>query len=184
MRQTTNLGRYLEIPVLHGRATSSRFNYILERIDKKLTSMKAKTLSLAGRVTLATSVLSSIYVYAMQTVKLPSKTCELIDIRIRDFVWGSQQGNRKIHLVNWDSVCLPKQFGGLWLRKAREMSDAFMMKVSWNLLKNPKELWAQVMISKYLKRSNGVLVARGTKHFSLLWRGVHDAWEPMNRGMH
>ncbi|CAN1122260.1 hypothetical protein LINPERHAP2_LOCUS1265 [Linum perenne] len=44
-------------------------------MDKKLSSWKAKSLSLAGRVTLAQSVLSAIPAYAMQTSLLPNTTC-------------------------------------------------------------------------------------------------------------
>ncbi|CAN1138897.1 Putative ribonuclease H protein At1g65750 [Linum perenne] len=57
------------------------------------------------------------------------------------------------------------------------------MKLAWNLLKHPKELWAEVIISKYMKKVNGSLVPRGSKRFSPLWRGIRDAWEPMNKGI-
>ncbi|CAN1292801.1 Putative ribonuclease H protein At1g65750 [Linum perenne] len=82
-------------------------------MDKKLTGWKSKTLTFAGRVTLAVAVLNTIPAFSMQTAKLPERTLELINKRIRVFILGAQNGERKIHLVNWDTVYLPKKLGGL-----------------------------------------------------------------------
>ena len=37
-------------------------------------------------------------------------------------------GRRKVHLVDWGSVCKPKVNGGLDLRHAREMNITFYAK--------------------------------------------------------
>ncbi|CAN1825158.1 hypothetical protein LINPERHAP1_LOCUS31049 [Linum perenne] len=49
----------------------------------------------------------------MQTSLLPAYICEKIDQRIRNFIWGSDQGKRKVHLVNWDMICKLKELGGV-----------------------------------------------------------------------
>ncbi|CAN1139259.1 Putative ribonuclease H protein At1g65750 [Linum perenne] len=102
---------------------------------------------------------------------------------IRSFIWGAKLGERKLHLVNWDTVCQPKREGGLGIRSARELNGAYMMKLAWILLKHPNELWVQVIMSKYLKKVNGTFVARGSRRLSPLWRGIREAWEPMNKGI-
>ncbi|CAN1130010.1 Putative ribonuclease H protein At1g65750 [Linum perenne] len=68
---TRDLGRYLGVPILHGRVTKHTYSYILDRLDRKLAGWKADNLSLAGRVTLASSVLNSIPSYIMKTSFLP-----------------------------------------------------------------------------------------------------------------
>ncbi|CAN1837616.1 Putative ribonuclease H protein At1g65750 [Linum perenne] len=98
---TSNLGSYLGVPILHGRVTKHTFNFILDRLDNKLAGWKANNLSMAGRVTLASSVLSSIPSYVMQTAFLPVSLCDQIDKKIRSFIWGSTDASRKIHNVNW-----------------------------------------------------------------------------------
>ncbi|CAN1771029.1 Putative ribonuclease H protein At1g65750 [Linum perenne] len=119
----------------------------------------------------------------MQTSLLPGYVCEKIDQRIRDFVWGSDQGKRKIHLVNWDTICKPKDLGGLGLRSARHLNQAFLLKIAWGLLKRPSELWADLLLTKYMKKSGNGLVARGTKRFSNLWRGIKEVWPFLNLGL-
>ncbi|CAN1132976.1 Putative ribonuclease H protein At1g65750, partial [Linum perenne] len=116
---TQNLGKYLGVPILHERTTRFTYQEIIDRLDNRLSGWKARSLSLAGRVTLAQSVLTAIPAYAMQTSVLLATTCDAIDKRIRDFVWGSTTDARKIPLIAWNRICLPKDQGGLGLKLAR-----------------------------------------------------------------
>ncbi|CAN1764380.1 Putative ribonuclease H protein At1g65750 [Linum perenne] len=88
------------VPIFHGRVTKQNYNYILDRLNNKLAGLKASNLSLAGRVTLATSVLNSIPSYIMETVFLPVTLCDTIDRNIRNFIWGSVEASLIIHNVN------------------------------------------------------------------------------------
>ncbi|CAN0916841.1 LINE-1 retrotransposable element ORF2 protein [Linum grandiflorum] len=179
---TQNLGRYLGVPVIHGRTTSATYDFLLDRMNNKLAGWKANSLSLAGRVTLASSVLNSLPSYVMQTAFLPVSLCDQIDRKIRDFIWGSGDGVRKIHNINWETVCKPKSLGGLGLRSARDMNMAFLMKVAWGLFTRPEELWAKVLLTKYLQSTDNGYVAARTKGFSAVWRGLKRAGPILNNG--
>ncbi|CAN1123634.1 Putative ribonuclease H protein At1g65750 [Linum perenne] len=180
---TRDLGRYLGVPILHGRVTKQTYSYVLDRLDNKLAGWKAENLSLAGRVTLASSVLNSIPSYVMQTAFLPVSLCDQIDRKIRNFIWGSTEGARRIHNVNWQTVCMPKSLGGLGLRSARELNKAFLMKVAWGVFSRPDELWVKVLLTKYMKQSiNGWCLKRRSGH-SATWRGVLSVWEATLRGL-
>ncbi|CAN1148633.1 Putative ribonuclease H protein At1g65750, partial [Linum perenne] len=181
---TPNLGRYLGVPILHGKVTKYTYEFLLDRLDSKLAGWKADNLSLAGRVTLASSVLNSLPCYVMQTAFLPVSLCDKIDRKFRDFIWGSTNGARKLHNVNWDTVCKPKNLGGLGLRSARELNEAFLMKVAWSFLVAPEELWVKAVSSKYLTRSEAGLKLRRKSGFSSLWRGVLRVWNMMLHGLH
>ncbi|CAN1808083.1 Putative ribonuclease H protein At1g65750 [Linum perenne] len=181
---TQNLGRYLGAPVLHGRVTKNTYDFLIDRLNSRLAGWKAENISLTGRVTLASSVLNSLPCYIMQTALLPVSLCDKIDRKIRSFIWGSGEGVRKIHNVNWDTVCKPKDQGGLGLRSARDLNKAFLMKLAWSLISRPNELWAKVLISKYMTlTNNGYMLAR-TKGFSSVWRGIMKVWQDTQNGIH
>ncbi|CAN1822876.1 Putative ribonuclease H protein At1g65750 [Linum perenne] len=84
----------------------------------------------------------------MQTTFLPASICDSIDMKIRNFILGSVKGARKIDNINWETVCKPKNLGGLGLRNAQDLNKAFLMKIMWCLLNRPSELWAKVLIDK------------------------------------
>ncbi|CAN1193208.1 Putative ribonuclease H protein At1g65750 [Linum perenne] len=181
---TSDLGRYLGVPILHGRVTKHTYDYLLDRLDSRLAGWKADNLSLAGRVTLASSVLNSLPCYVMQTAFLPVSLCDKIDRKIRNFIWGSSNGVRKLHNVNWETVCKPKSLGGLGLRSARELNQAFLMKVAWGIITRPDELWAKVLVSKYLDRNEIGFTLKRKTGFSALWRGVLKVWNFTLQGIH
>lgn len=61
--RTEDLGKYLGVPSIHGRVTCRTFQGLLDRVQTRLDGWKAKLLSVAGRVTLAKSVLNAIPLY-------------------------------------------------------------------------------------------------------------------------
>ncbi|CAN1781937.1 Putative ribonuclease H protein At1g65750 [Linum perenne] len=96
---------------------------------KKLEGWKGNSLSFAGRMTLAMSVLNFIPSYAMQTSVIPVATTKCIDAIIRNFIWGGFSVKTKTHLLSWDHICRSKAQGGLGLRKVRELNQAYLMKL-------------------------------------------------------
>ncbi|CAN1181294.1 Putative ribonuclease H protein At1g65750 [Linum perenne] len=182
MPLTQDLGRYLGVPILHERVTSHTYQDILDRIDKKLAGWKVKTLSLAGRVTLAQSVLAAIPAYAMQTSVLPVNTCEEIDRRIRNFVWGTTSEERKVSLVAWEKICLPKEKGGLGLKMARQLNRAYLTKLAFIFFKEKEKLWVRTIQHKYFSESSTGLAVRNLKSTSPLWKGILREWGTMLEG--
>jgi hypothetical protein len=83
---TTSLDKYLGFPILKGRPKRSDFNFIIERMQNRLASWKNRLLNKTGRLTLASSVLSSIPSYFMQINWLPQSICDSIDQTTRNFI--------------------------------------------------------------------------------------------------
>ena len=132
------------MPILQKRINKDTFGEVFEKVTSRLASWKKQTLSLAGRVTLTKTVLSSIQVHSMSTIYLHVSTLEKLDSLSRSFVWGSGQ-----HLVSWVKICRPKAEGGLGIRVSREMNKSLIAKVGWRLLHDKESLWARVLRSKY-----------------------------------
>ncbi|CAN1766118.1 Putative ribonuclease H protein At1g65750 [Linum perenne] len=119
----------------------------------------------------------------MQTAFLPVYLCDHIDKKIRNFIWGSTEGSRRIHNVNWETVCKPKCLGGLGLRSARDLNKAFLMKLVWGMLSRPNELWVQVMLTKYMKNSGQGWCLKRRSGFSATWRGMLSVWSDTINGL-
>ncbi|CAN1141097.1 Putative ribonuclease H protein At1g65750 [Linum perenne] len=149
-------------------------------MDSNFAGWKIKTLSLAGRVTLAQSVLAAAYV--MQTSFLPIETYKEIDKRVRNFVWGSSEEGRKIRLLNWDKICSPKEDGGLGLRQARYLNLSYMTKLAFISFRELELLWVCVLQGKYFKESMEGLVPAHRSSQSNIWRGICFAWPNMMEG--
>ncbi|CAN1219300.1 Putative ribonuclease H protein At1g65750, partial [Linum perenne] len=184
IRPTQDLGRYLGVPLIHGRNSKQKYLYLIERIERKLAGWKVNSLSFAGRVSLAISTLNSIPTYVMQTTSLPIAICNIIDRKIRSFIWGSKEGARKIHLVNWESICKPKDQGGLGVRSAKELNQAFIMKLTWGLMKNTEALWVKVLKTKYLKQYVNGFSPCKSKRWSSCWKGINETWPIFTGGLY
>ncbi|CAN1351644.1 Putative ribonuclease H protein At1g65750 [Linum perenne] len=183
MQATQDLGRYLGVPIIHGRNSKNLYRYLVERIENRLAGWKVGSLSFAGRVSLATSVLNTIPTYTMQTTLLPNEICENIDKKIRSFIWGSINGERKLHLLKWEKICQPKDRGGLGIRSAKELNHAFLMKLIWGMLKNPEALWVRVLRTKYLQQTSNGLEPKKSKRWSACWKGINESWPIFTGGL-
>lgn len=129
IKGTKELGKYLGMPVLQKRINKETFSDVVEKVSSKLAGWKRKFLSLARRITLTKSVLSSIPVHTMSTIALPASTLDQLDKIARAFIWVSSEGNRKQHLIAWERICKPKKEGGLGIRASKEMNVALLGKL-------------------------------------------------------
>ncbi|KAE8734165.1 hypothetical protein F3Y22_tig00000778pilonHSYRG00265 [Hibiscus syriacus] len=52
LSQSPDLGKYLGVPLIHGRVSKVTYNELVDKVKERLSSWKSNTLSIAGRVTL------------------------------------------------------------------------------------------------------------------------------------
>lgn len=168
---TSNLGRYLGFPLFHDRVKKSDFHFLLEKVQTKLSAWKSRLLNKASRTTLARSVLASIPVYTMQNVWVLYSICSTLDASVRRFIWKNNNDGRGIHLVNWNTVSSPKQYGGLGVREARISNTALLGKLVWNLMHNSNKLWVEVLAHKYLGKAS-ILSCAPKQNASSTWRSI------------
>ena len=65
---TSDIGKYLGIPLVKGRVIKAVFYPILDRIGSKLVAWKRNMQNKVGRVCLAKYVLASLLAYMMQNL--------------------------------------------------------------------------------------------------------------------
>lgn len=119
-----NYESYLGLPSLVGKNKKASFNYIKERVWRKLQEWKEKLLSQAGREVLIKAVVQAIPTYIINCFKLPIGLCNEIEGLIRKFWWGQRGDCRKIHWVRWEELCKPKNEGGMGFKNLALFNDA------------------------------------------------------------
>jgi hypothetical protein len=109
---------------------------------KKLACWKAKWISMAGRLTLITSVLSALPAYQLMAILHPKWLHKQLDKLRRAFLWAaSDKVTGSKYLVNWTTVCLPKKLGGLSIPNLEMQSAALRVRWLWQQATDRTKPW-------------------------------------------
>ena len=122
---------YLGLP-LGARSNSKAFwNPVLSRIEKKLAPWKRKFLNKGGRLVLIKSVLASISSYYVSVFRVPVGVTNKIERYQRSFFWGDGAEKRKVHAVDWKTMCRRKNQGGLGIGRVLDKNSSLLAKWAW-----------------------------------------------------
>ena len=144
--------KYLGLPSLIGKRKKASFDYIIERVWRKLQGWEERLLSQVGREVLIKAVVQAIPTYTMGCFKLPISLCHEIEVLIRKFWWGERGNQRKTHWVKWADLCEPKSKGGMGFKELLLFNDSLLAKQTWRLLHNKNSLFYRVFNSKILSK--------------------------------
>jgi hypothetical protein len=140
---------YLGLPVGANPRRVATWEPLIETLRKRLGAWGNKFISLGGRIVLLNAVLNAIPVFYLSYLKVPSLVWKKIRQIQRDFLWGGRRGSKKISWIKWDTVCLPKNKGGLGVRDVRLVNISLLAKWRWKLLDNTQAVWKEVIKGKY-----------------------------------
>ncbi|XP_074292168.1 uncharacterized protein LOC141619030 [Silene latifolia] len=145
--------RYLGVPIQPTKLTKKECNIIAEKMVNRIRSLGAKKLSYAGRLTLINSVLNTLYSYWANIFILPKSIIRRIEAICRNYLWDGNTEYHKVPLVGWDTVTLPKNEGGLGIKKAELWNIAVVAKlVDW-IYSKADRLWIRWINQIYIKQS-------------------------------
>ena len=106
-------GKYLGLPSFVGKKKKASFNFIKEKVWRKLQCSEEKLLSQAGREVLIKTVVQAISTYTMSCFELSVGLCSEIQSLVKKFWWRQRRDCRKIHWMRWENLCQPKKDGGM-----------------------------------------------------------------------
>ena len=88
-------------------------------------------ISYGGKLLLLNSVITSLIIFAICTLRLPTKIIEILDKIRRKCLWikKTDHGDKINSLASWDMVCRPMEFGGLGIHNLRLLNAA--LRVPW-----------------------------------------------------
>ena len=104
---------YLGLPLGMRHNSTIVWDGVEERFRRKLALWKRQYISKGGRLTLIRSTLSNLPIYLMSLFRLPKGVQFRLEKIQRDFLWGGGNLGRKIHQLNWSTVCSSKENGGM-----------------------------------------------------------------------
>ncbi|KAJ0610677.1 putative RNA-directed DNA polymerase [Helianthus annuus] len=139
--------KFLGLPIGDNMKRISPWKPIIDKFAKRLSSWKAKTLSLGGRITLAKAVLGNLPSYFLSIFKAPVKVLKTLEGLRRDFVWGKTGSKCKMRWVAWNKIQAPRRFCGLGLGEMRSLNWALLMKWRWRFKSDPNQFWARVVMA-------------------------------------
>nr|GEU36022.1 hypothetical protein [Tanacetum cinerariifolium] len=106
--------KYLGVPLVSSRLVFKDCKELVDRIRSRINDWKNKSLSVAGRLQLVQSVLGSMH--------------------------GDEARESE---GSWEVVCLPKNEGGLGVRRLDLFNKALMVPYIWNLITRKESLWVK-----------------------------------------
>ena len=98
-----------------------------------------------------------------------------------EFWWRNGRDSRGMHWKSWESLCKPKECGGLGFKDLEAYNLALLGRQLWRMIKNPQSLMAKVFKSRYFKASNPLNAPLGTRP-SFSWRSIHTAQKLIQQG--
>jgi hypothetical protein len=67
------------------------------------------------------------------------------------FFWRGAEDKFKYHMVRWDVVCRPREFGGLGILNTQIFNEYMMAKWIWKLYEQKDSLMARILRAKYMR---------------------------------
>lgn len=90
----------------------------------------------------------------MSILKCPIVVIKRIEKLQRDVMWQGCDDSKKFCLINWNTICTPKDSSDLGIRPLWIMNQAFLGNWLWRLGEDSERLWRSILLAKYNGRRN------------------------------
>jgi hypothetical protein len=147
------------------------FEYLKDRLWKRIQGWKERMLSRVGKDILIKACAQAIPTFAMSCFDLTKTLCEQMSAIIYRFWWAQQEVENKMHWLSWEVLTKPKSEGGLGFRDLYGFNMAMLAKQAWRMLITPDSLCARVLKAKYFPTTS-ILEAKPTAGMSYTWRSI------------
>jgi hypothetical protein len=125
--------KFIGMPIDERKLAVSKWDPIAEKMGKKLSGWKGNMLSAGDILTLVNACLSGITLYMLAFLEAPKRFLKKADIIRKRMIWQEMEDKKKYHLVKWDTVCFPKDCGGLGVLDLTTMNKSLFCKWLWKL---------------------------------------------------
>lgn len=99
-----------------------------------------------------------------------------------NYWWSSEPFHRKMHLVSWNKMCLPKALGGMGFKDIECFNQAMLAKQAGKVLNNPQCLLVRFLKSIYFPDGDFLSAPMGGRP-SYAWRSLLFGRELLQKGL-
>eukprot|EP00253_Pinus_taeda_P034625 PITA_34625 len=162
------------------------WNWLVAKIEARISHWSFRWLSRAGRLTLLKSVLLAIPVYWVALSWIPKGILEKIRRLCCRFLWAGSSEKSVLPWVAWEKIARPKDWGGWGIKCLPEFSLSLAAKSGWRLI-TAENLWTRVIKRKYIDPMPVEDWIRNqdkrSKHSSVIWKATVEAFYVIEKGL-
>ncbi|KAF3776428.1 retrotransposable element ORF2 protein [Nymphaea thermarum] len=140
---------YLGTPLFAGNMQDNLCASLVLKVEKKLSLWSSKLLSYAGRLCLIRYVLFSLVGYWCTVFMLPKTIQHKLEATMANFLWGSLEARKGVHLVAWKTICRPVLEEGVGLKRLDDWNKACIGRIMLRICRDDAP-WANFIKKKYL----------------------------------
>lgn len=128
---------------LYRKKTLSSHDYelLIDKIRRRMLCWSNKSLSFVGRLRLIKYVIISTVIFWSFAFILLAKCLDAIKKMCSAFLWSGSPAQTHKAKVSWEEVCYSKDEGGLEVRRLKDSSKVFALRLIWCLFMQPSSLW-------------------------------------------
>ena len=141
---------YLGLPMGTTKPSVTDLMPLVERTERRLSSSLCM-LDHGSKLTLLNSLITSMMIYPMCTLKFPPKLIEHLDKIRRHCLWRKKtdQGEKANSLAAWNLVCRPKKNGGLGILDIKTQNTALLLKFLHSFYNKHGIPWVHLIWNTY-----------------------------------
>jgi hypothetical protein len=137
--------KYLGLPLHFEKLKSEDLQPLIDSLLKRMTGWRGKLLSLEARRLLIQTVLASIPIYMLSFFIFPKWALKLINTQLANCLWSDEDGNRKINLANWPSICMKREFGGLGIPNLKDLNLCLLGSWIKRYIRAEGSIWKKIV---------------------------------------
>lgn len=134
--------QYLGLPLSLFRLSKTDLQPLVDKVASGVPTWVAALLKKSGRLVYLNSKLAATPIYHMLSLDLPPWFFNVVNKLLRGFFWSAAtEARRGQCVVAWETVCTPKDLGGLGVKNLRLLNHALRMRWRWMELADVDKPW-------------------------------------------
>ncbi|XP_074351981.1 uncharacterized protein LOC141691138 [Apium graveolens] len=163
--------RFLGVPLITTQLCVNDCMPLINKITNRLSSWTSLLLSLAERTLLIKSVICALEAFWCNHFLLPGTIHANIQSLLTKFLWRGNINHKGGAKISWQTVCLPREEGGLGLRNMCEWNKAQIICHLLKIVTNSTTLWAS-WVNKTVLKGKHFWTTKIPSDCSWIWRKV------------